>query len=90
MEQKAQESIASFKKTLEDEGFLLLLSKNNLHLGEPKEDEDRMFYQVLDEDDNVITTFTVEKTTGVITITDGKGHKGDNLLFFDPSLKKKL
>lgn len=90
VEQKAVESIDSFKKTMEDDGFLLLLTKNNLHLAKPNEDEGRFYYQILDKDNKVVSTFAIEKMTGIITITDSEGQKGNNLLFFDPSLKKKL
>ena len=89
IEQKAGASIDSFKKTLEDSGFKSLLTKGGLSFQGPKEDEDRIYYTLHDKKDELVSTFAIEKTTGVITITDDNGNKDENLLFFDEDLKKK-
>lgn len=89
MELKADEALDSFKKTLEDGGFKALLAKNGMSFGEPKEDEDRIYYQLFDAKKSLVSTFTIEKVTGVVTVTDSEGNKNENLLFFDPNLKKK-
>ncbi|MFA7686091.1 MAG: hypothetical protein WCX95_04815, partial [Candidatus Gracilibacteria bacterium] len=89
IEQKAGDSIDSFKKTLEDKGFISLLSKGGLSFKAPKEDDDRIYYTLHDQKGELISTFIIEKATGVVTITDDNGNKNENLLFFDPDLKKK-
>lgn len=89
IEQKAGDSIDSFKKTLEDKGFISLLSKGGLSFKAPKEDDDRIYYTLHDQKGELVSTFIIEKATGVVTITDDNGNKNENLLFFDPDLKKK-
>lgn len=89
IEQKASNAIDSFRNTLNDKGFKLLLSSGGLYFTEPKEDEDRIYYMLYDKKDILVSTFTLEKATGVVTVTDSDGNKNENLLFFDPDLKKK-
>ena len=89
LEQKAGASIESFKKTLEDSGFKSLLSKGELYFQGPKEDEDRIYYTLHDKKDELVSTFAIDKATGVITVTDNNGHKDENLLLFEEEVKKK-
>lgn len=88
IEQKADDSIESFQKTLEDSGFKSLLAKGNLYFQGPTEKDDRIYYTLHDQQDKIVSTFVVEKATGVVTVTDDN-HKDENLLFFDEDLKKK-
>jgi hypothetical protein len=90
IEQKADEAVNSFQKTLQDGGFKSLLSKNGLYFSDPSDDADRIYYKLYDKKDTLISTFTLEKATGVVTVTDNEGRKNENLLLFDAGgLKKK-
>jgi hypothetical protein len=89
LERNATVAITSFTNTLKDKGFNLLLSKSGWHFATQRSDTDRIYYDLLNEKNMLVSTFTIEKTTGVITITDTEGYKNENLLMFNPDLKKK-
>lgn len=89
IERNASVAINSFTSTLRDKGFKLLLSKSGWHFADPRTDNDRIYYDLLNDKDMLVSTFTIEKTTGVITITDTEGNKNENILLFNPDLKKK-
>ncbi|MBD3361096.1 hypothetical protein GF366_04845 [Candidatus Peregrinibacteria bacterium] len=90
IEKKVEESMESLKKTLNDEGFRLLLSESGLSISEEMyEDEDRYYYDIFDSEGNVLSSIVIEKSTGVINIVKPDGTNAENLLFFDPEFKKK-
>jgi 3-methyladenine DNA glycosylase Tag len=89
VEKKAAEGIESFQKTLKDKGFKLLLSNADLYFSDAQEENNRIIYKLYDGENKLVSTFAIEKATGVITITDDSGRKDENLLFFDSELKKK-
>ncbi|MFH1284548.1 MAG: LCP family protein [Candidatus Peregrinibacteria bacterium] len=90
IEKKVDESLTDLSTTLQDAGFQLLLSQNGLSISqEPREDDERIYYDILDPGGTVISTLVVEKTTGVINIVQPDGTNSENLLKFDPDFKKK-
>ncbi|MDD3862066.1 MAG: hypothetical protein PHP74_04250 [Candidatus Gracilibacteria bacterium] len=89
LEQNAEISIASFKKTLEDKGFKALLAEGALVFKGPLEENNRILYTLHDQKDAIVSTFAIEKATGIVTVTDNSGNKDQNLLFFEQDVKKK-
>ena len=90
LEQKADTTVDSFKKLINDKGFQLLLSKNGLEFPKiPKEDEYKIYYNLYDKKGNLITTFILDKKTGTINIDDKERNKIENLLLFQREDKKK-
>ncbi len=87
---KSEEAIVSLENTFADEGFKLLLSQAGLTISdEPREDDDRIYYDIYDSGDNHLSSLVIEKKTGVINIVGADGANSENLLFFDPDYKKK-
>ncbi len=90
VEKKAQEALVQLKETLADEGFKLLLDQTGFTVSEqPREDDERIYYDILNAGGELVSSLVVEKTTGVINIVDANGTNAENLLFFDPEFKKK-
>lgn len=90
LQQKADNTVNNFKTLINDKGFLLLLSQNGLEFAKiPKEDEYKIYYNLYDKKGNLITTFIVDKKTGIITIDDKERNKIENLLLFEREDKKK-
>lgn len=88
-EKKASEARIDLENTVKDEGFKLLLSENGLTISqEPREDDERIYYDLYAGDTHV-SSIVVEKMTGVINIVQPNGTNPENLLFFDPEFKKK-
>lgn len=89
-EKKYFESLAEIKETLNDKGFKLLLSESGLSIADKeREDEGRIYFDILDLNGVVLNSIALEKATGVVNIVDSKGASAENLLFFDPMVKKK-
>jgi LCP family protein required for cell wall assembly len=86
---KVDEAVAELNVTLLDAGFNALLKESGLVIVEPWEDEDRIYYNIFDADGNHLSSFIIEKATGVINIVDPDGTNSENILFFDPEYKKK-
>ncbi len=90
IEKKADEALAELNKTIADKGFQLLLSQSGLTISEkPREDEDRIYYDIFDENGKQLSSFVVEKATGVINIVNPDGSNSQNIFFFDLDGKKK-
>lgn len=89
LEQNAETSIDSFKKTLEDKGFKALLAEGGLVFKGPLEENNRILYTLHDRKGAIVSTFAIEKATGIVTVTDDSGNKDQNLLFFEQDVKKK-
>lgn len=90
IEKKADEAIAELNKTIADEGFKLLLSQSGLTISDkPREDEDRIYYDIFDAEGIALSSLVVEKATGVINIVNPDGTNSENIFFFDPDNKKK-
>ena len=89
-EKKYFESLAEIKETLNDKGFKLLLKESGLSIAnKEREDEGRIYFDILDLSGAVLNSIALEKATGVVNIVDSKGASAENLLFFDPKVKKK-
>ena len=80
----------SLEETLDDRGFKLLLSENDLEISEPREDDQRMYYEISGIDGGIVATIIFEKATGVVNVANGSSNMGENVLHFDPESKKKL
>lgn len=89
VEKKADEALATVKKTIEDPGFQLILEESGLSIAEMREDTHRVYFDIIDENKEVVSSLVVEKSTGIVSITDGNGANGENILYFDPDFKKK-
>ena len=90
IEKKASNAMTSLKKTFSDPGFKLLLDNNGLKLSsDPREDEDRVYFDIYTKSGRHISSLVVEKKTGVINIVQPDGTNSENILFFDPEFKKK-
>lgn len=89
LEKKAEASLKELNKTVTDSAFQKLLSQNNLSLNtEPREDTDRLYYDIFVGDVHV-SSIVAEKATGIIYIADPDGTNFENLLFYSPESKKK-
>lgn len=89
LEKKAEASLKELKETVTDSTFQKLLSQNNLSLNtEPREDADRLYYDIFVGDVHV-SSIVAEKATGIIYIADPDGTNFENLLFYSPESKKK-
>lgn len=90
IEKKADKAVDDLQKTLNDDGFKLLLNKVGLKISaEPRVDGDRLFFDITDADDKVVNSLVVEKATGVINIVGPNGANSQNLLYFQQEDKKK-
>ena len=90
LQKKVDKAKADVQKTLEDGGFKLLMKENGLTWVEDlHRDEDRIYYDLMGTDGKILSSIVIEKTTGVINIVNPDGTNSQNLLFFDPELKKK-
>ncbi len=90
LEKHIEESKKSLEKSLEDQGFQLLLRENNLEISStPRQKNQRLFYDIFDKNENHISSIAFELTTGVVNIVRPDGTGAENLLFFDPNFKKK-
>lgn len=90
IDRKVADAIKQVESTMEDDGFQLLLSSSGLQISEQvREDDIRYYYDILSEDGTLLSSIVVEKTTGVINVVDAEGTNAENILFFDPEVKKK-
>jgi polyisoprenyl-teichoic acid--peptidoglycan teichoic acid transferase len=89
IERKASEALENVKSTFADEGFQLLLSENGLNIGSTIREDDERYYFDLFDGETRVSSIVVEKATGVVNIVDANGAQSQNILFFDPSFKKK-
>lgn len=91
LERKFSEAVVSVEKTMKDKGFKLLLSESGLKISEKREDEDRVYYDiVVVKSGAVLGSIVIERATGVVNVTDPNGANSENVLLFDPEFKKKL
>jgi len=91
VEKKALEAVTGLKETISDKGFKLLLSEAGLTISEnPREDKARIYYDLSYKDGKVISTIVLEKATGTVNIVKPDGTNPENLLLFDPEVKKKI
>jgi len=89
-EKKVKEARDNIETTIKDGGFISTLQRNGLTISDiPREDEDRYYYDILDDNKVLIGSIVVEKSNGVINIVDPNGTNTENLLFFDPEDQKK-
>ena len=90
VEKKADEALANLLQSINDDGFKLMLSENDLTISEEyREDDTRVYFDIFDEKQNQLSSIVLEKSTGVVNIVDPDGTNSENLLFFDPDFKKK-
>lgn len=89
LERRAEDSKASLEKTLNDSGFKSLLAGVGLKFGEPREDKDRIYYDLFNSEGKHLSSIVIEKATGIVNIVDPDGTNSENLLYFDPEFKKK-
>ncbi|MDP2643187.1 MAG: LCP family protein [Candidatus Peregrinibacteria bacterium] len=89
IEKKAKQVLEDMKNTLTDKGFTLALQTAGLKISEPREDEDRYYFDLMTTAGKVLSAIVVEKTTGVVNIVAPDGTNSENLLFFEPDSKKK-
>lgn len=90
IEKKVEEAREKVEKTIGDKGFKLLLSQAGFQITEKsREDEDRIYYDILDKEGKKLSSIVIEKATGVINIVQPDGTNSENLLFFDQDTKKK-
>ncbi len=91
LEKKFTQAVGQVERTMKDKGFKLLLSESGLKVGEKREDEDRVYYDIMTvKTGTVLGSIVIERATGVVNVTDPNGAKSENVLLFDPELKKKL
>ena len=89
IEKKAKQVLEDVKSTLTDNGFTIALEAAGLKISEPREDEDRYYFDLMTKAGKVLSSIIVEKTTGVVNIAQPDGTNSENLLFFEPDSKKK-
>lgn len=89
IEKKAKQVLQDVKNTLTDRGFTVALDAAGLKISEPREDEDRYYFDLMTKAGKVLSSIVVEKTTGVVNIVNPDGTNSQNLLFFEPDSKKK-
>ncbi|MFA6306044.1 MAG: LCP family protein, partial [Candidatus Gracilibacteria bacterium] len=89
IEKKAKQVLEDMKNTLSDKGFSLALEAAGLKISEPREDDDRYYFDLMTKAGKVLSAIVVEKTTGVVNIVAPNGTNSQNLLFFEPESKKK-
>lgn len=94
IEKKVADAKKSVEKTINDKGFKLILSQADITISPtPREDDSRYYYDlkvaVPGGEAKHISSIVIEKSTGVINITQPDGTNGQNLMFFDPEVKKK-
>jgi len=89
-EKKVTEARESIAKTIKDSGFQSNLKENNLIISEePREDEDRIYYDIKTTEGVHISSIVIEKATGVVFKTDPDGTNSENLLFLKTEEQKK-
>lgn len=89
-EKKAETALADLQTTLKDKGFHLLLSSAGLKVvDKPREDHLRYYYDIYAGDVHV-SSFVLEKKTGVVSVVDASGGNAENILLFEAESKKKL
>jgi polyisoprenyl-teichoic acid--peptidoglycan teichoic acid transferase len=87
---KIDEVMENIQETIEDPGFQLLLSQNNLKIhGVPREDNLRYYYDIFTGDAEHLSSIVVEKSTGIVNIVSPEGTNAQNIFFFEPESKKK-
>lgn len=70
--------------------FRTILGNAGLKLAEnPREDEQRVYYDIFNSADVHLSSIVLEKATGIVNITNPDGTGGQNILLFDPEFKKK-
>lgn len=89
IQKKAKQVLEDVKNTLTDKGFTIALETAGLKISEPREDEDRYYFDLMTKAGKVLSAIIVEKTTGVVNIAQPDGTNSQNLLFFEPDSKKK-
>ncbi|MFA5947832.1 MAG: LCP family protein [Candidatus Gracilibacteria bacterium] len=89
IERKSADSINSFKNTLLDKGFKLLLKQYGYKFSDVREDNSKLYYDLFDKYGNLTATFDIEKSTGSINVKTDQNSEAINLLFFDPNVSKK-
>jgi polyisoprenyl-teichoic acid--peptidoglycan teichoic acid transferase len=90
IESKVEVALKKVQATVGDKGFEIVMNENGLNIyEEPREDDERYYFDIYDINDVHISSIVVEKMTGVINIVDPDGTNSENLLFFDPEFKKK-
>ncbi len=90
IEKKVLSVLSEVQNTIKDKGFQVLLEQNGLTITEKyREDDFRYYFDLSDKSGNKISAIAIEKTTGVINIVHPDGTNSENLLFFDPEVKKK-
>lgn len=90
LEKKAEQALSELNNTVNDKGFQLLLSQNNLTITPgPREKDGKYYYDIFDSDGNLVSSIAAEKATGIISIAAPDGSTNENLLTFDPDYKKK-
>ncbi len=90
IEKKVDEALNNLINSIDDDGFKLMLSENDLSMAEVyREDESRVYFDIFDKDGLHLSSIVLEKSTGVVNIVNPDGTNSENLLFFDPEYKKK-
>jgi LCP family protein required for cell wall assembly len=90
LQRKYEESKISIENTLNDSGFKSLLKSAGVKFAEkPREDKDRIYFDILNSEATVVSSIVIEKATGIVNIVQPNGTNSENLLFFDPEFKKK-
>ncbi len=90
IEKRVDEAKEEIEETIQDDGFQLLLSQSGLAVSaSPREDNLRYYYDIIDTSGNLVSSVVVEKSTGVVNITNPNGTDAQNIFFFEPESKKK-
>ncbi|MBI2634730.1 LCP family protein [Candidatus Peregrinibacteria bacterium] len=88
-QKKVADVMENLKNSINDGGFQLLLKQGKMSMSsKPREDNQRYYFDLY-EGKKHISSIVVEKSTGVVNIVKPDGTNAENLLFFDPILKKK-
>ncbi|MBU1151929.1 hypothetical protein KJ632_03845, partial [Patescibacteria group bacterium] len=89
LERFAEDALFEFENALDDPGFVFLLSEYGLEISSlPREDGSKYYYDLSTKSGDVISTFEVNKTTGMVNVVEAGSGSGENLLLM--SGKKKL
>ena len=90
VEKKVDDALNNLINSVNDDGFKLMLSENNLSMAENyREDDFRVYFDIFGSDGLHLSSIALEKSTGVVNIVTPDGTNSENLLFFDPEYKKK-
>jgi LCP family protein required for cell wall assembly len=90
LQKKTDEALDKLNKTLSDKGFKLLLSQAELTISEePRETDDRFYFDIYNSSETHLSSIVIEKATGVVNIVNPDGTNSQNIFFFDSGSKKK-